>query len=414
MNKDIWRNKFLLIIIFLFVWLVPTTISVPEQSRTETIVIAVGVDKNEEDYEISLQYIIPHSSTSSESLDIITEKDKSVDGAIQKINKELGKVSGFAHCRVVVFNDKAAEDNITNILDDIIRKKTNTNNIVLISTPDSAKDVLVTSNNLDSNLYTFLNNSAFSNELKGYESLKSIGDYYDSYFGLDKCLCVNIIETEDKEKSSGGDGSGGGSETSTQNSSSSGESGSSSKGESKKLKNEGKLLIVKNAKKLVSLSSEESANLNWFNNEIKKLDFEIKNFSDENLTNANVTFHVFEKEVKNKPCFKNGVPVFNVSVKVHLRPVQILSNNISQENYKINHNFLTKAMENEIKKHIFNGLKKAEENFKQNKYDVINCEEKFYKFCNKQYKDYLKNNLQDRYFLEDVVFNYKVEVVKGE
>ena len=114
--------------LFLFFWLVPTTISVPQQSRTETIVIAAGIDKKENDYEVSLQYIIPHSSTSSESLDMITEKGNSVDEAIQKINKELGKISGFAHCRVIVFNDYAAENGITDFLDCLIRKKTNTNN----------------------------------------------------------------------------------------------------------------------------------------------------------------------------------------------------------------------------------------------------------------------------------------------
>ena len=415
MFKYIWDKKFLILILLLAVLLVPKTISVPEQSRTETIVIAVGIDKVEDEYEISLQYVIPHASTSSESLDMISEKDKTVDGAIQKINKELGKVSGFAHCRVLVFNDKAGEENITNFLDDIIRKKTNTNNIVLISTPESAKDVLETSNNLDSNLYTFLNNSAFSNELRGYEDLKSVGDYYDSYFGLSKCLRVNVIDVESEEEKSQGDGSGGGSETSSQNGGSdAGASGGGSEKESKKLKNEGKILIIKDAKNLVTLSKEESENLNWFNKDIKKTDFEIKNFSDENLTNADITFHVFNKSVNLKPSFKNGRPFLDVNINIHLKPTQIISENLSQENYKINHDFLTNNLKNEVVLQIINKMKTAEQNFKLNKYDVIDCEELFYKFCNKEYKNFVKNKLGDRVFIEAVVFNYNVEVIKGE
>ena len=414
MFKTIQKNKFLLVILILLIWLVPTTISVPEQSRTETIVIAVGIDKNEDEYEVSLQYIIPHASTSSESLNMITEKGKNIDEAIQQINKELGKFSGFAHCRVLIFNDKAAEGNVTNILDSIIRKKTNTNNIILISTPKSAKDVLVTSNNLDSNLYTFLNNSAFSNELKGYENLKSIGDYYDCYFGLCKCLGVNIIDTEDKEKKSASDGSGGGSETSNQNGSEGGDSGASSKEGDKKLKNEGRILIIKNEKKLLSLSKEESDNLNWFNKNIKKIDFSINNFSDEILKNADVTFHVFNKIINYNVYFKNSLPIIDVNIKLHLRPIQVLLENISQENYKINHDFLTNKMEERIKSTIINKLKQAESNFKDNEYDVIDCEEMFYKFCNNEYKNYKNNILGNRYFIKDVTFNYNIEIVKGE
>lgn len=414
MFKTIWKHKFSLVILLLIFWLVPTTISVPEQSRTETIVIAVGVDKKEEDFEVSLQYIIPHASTSSESLNLVTEKGKSVDEAIQKINKELGKFSGFAHCRVLIFSDKVAEDNLTNVLDSIIRKKTNTNNIVLISTPDSSKDVLETSNNLDSNLYTFLNNSAFSNELKGYESLKSIGDYYGCYFGRCKCLRVNIIEIEEEKQSSQGDGSGGGSETSSQNSSEGGGGGSSSGSTSKKLKNEGKILIIKNQKKLLSLSKEESENLNWFNEDIQKLDFKLNNFSNSTLENASITFHVFNKKTKYKVYFSSGVPNVDVNIKIHLKPIQILTENISPENYKINHDFLTKDVEEAIKTTILTKLKQAENNFKNNEYDVINCEDLFFKYYPNQYKNYKNSILKDRYFIKDVNFNYNIQIVKGE
>ena len=414
MLKNILKNKFLLVICLLIVWLVPNTISVPEQSRTETIVIAVGVDKDKDEYEVSLQYIIPHASTSSESLNLISEKGKSVDECIQKINKELGKFSGFAHCRVIAFNDEACEYNTTQILDSLLRKKTNTNNIVLISTPKSAKDLLTTSNNLDSNLYTFLNNSAFSNELRGYEDLTSIGDYYDCFFGFCKCLKVNIIEVEESKESSSGDGSGGGSENSEQESGSGSGGGGQSKDKGKKLKNEGKLLIIKNEKKLISLSKEESENLNWFNKNVEKMHFEIKNISDEYLKNANLTFNVSRKEVSYKPYFKDGTPNMDVKVKVHLNLVQILSEKITQENYKINHDFLTNKVNEEISKSILEKLTQAENNFKQNKYDVLSLEEMFYKFCNKEYKAYTNSKLENRYFLEDVNFNYYVEIVKGE
>ena len=67
----------------------------------------------------------------------------------------------------------------------------------------------------------------------------------------------------------------------------------------------------------------------------------------------------------------------------------------------------------EIKKTITEKLKSAEKHFKENKYDVVLCQDKFYKYKNKEYREYKKSLSQGQEFIESVIFNYKIDVVKG-
>ena len=62
---------------------------------------------------------------------------------------------------------------------------------------------------------------------------------------------------------------------------------------------------------------------------------------------------------------------------------------------------------------MLNNLKSAEENFKQNSYDVINCYETFYKTKNKELKEFLKSLPTPEDFIKSVVFDYKIQFIQG-
>lgn len=417
MLKRLWKNKILLILLLLALWLVPITISVPEQSSTECIITAIAVDKAQDEYEVTLQYIKPAEATATESLTTATGRDKSVHRAIEKLNAQLGKFSGIAHCRVIVFSEEACQNGLTEILDNFIRQKTNSNNMLLICSTKKAKDVITTAKNLDSDLYAFLNNSAFSNELKDYEDLVTVGTFYETYFGLNNAIKINIIDTKKQEEE-------GSSSSQNASNSSSGSSGEGSAGAGTggagantsvqaELLNEGKALILKNSKPLLVLSGEQSDNLDWFNNQIKKTSFQVKNFSDENFDNASFLFDVYNKKLSTKVYFKDGKPHYDLSVKVYIRTSEITKENLTQQDYEAQQQKFSKKLIDEIKQTIIKKLKSAETDFKENKYDTIKCEELFFKFKNKEYKDYVAKMEQGKEFIEDVIFNYSVEVAKG-
>lgn len=417
MLKRLWKNKILLILIALFLWLVPITISVPEQSSTECIITAIAVDKEKDEYEVTLQYIKPAEATATESLTTATGKDKSVHRAIEKLNAQLGKFSGIAHCRVIVFSEEACQNGLTEILDNFIRQKTNSNNMLLVCSTKKAKDVLTTAKNLDGDLYSFLNNSAFSNELKDYEDLVTVGDFYETYFGPNNAIKINVIDTKKQEEES----------SSSQQSSSSASSSSSGEGSSgsgsggtggntsiqAELLNDGKAIILKNSKPLIVLYGEESDNLDWFNSQIKKTSFQVKGFTDENFDNASFLFDVYNKKLSSNVYFKDGKPHYDLHVKLFIRTSEITKENLKQQDYEAQQQKYSPKLFSAIKQTIIEKLISAEINFKQNKYDTIKCEEMFFKFKTNEYKQYKSKMLKDKEFIEDVVFSYSVEVAKG-
>lgn len=413
MLKYLWKNKLLILILILIVTMCPITISLPEQSRTESIITAVGVDKKEDEYEVSIQYVVPQSSGGQENLKISKQKGKTVGEVFEKLNLELGKTLGFAHCRFIAFNEEAGKDSLTKILDYLLRQKTNTNNIVLILTKESAGDLLATAKGIDSDLYTFLSNSSNSNEFKEYNDLTTIGDFFRSYFGEGNSLAIYIVNTE---KTAGEEG--GASPTGGESSASSGSSGSSSTdsagGETKEqIDNKERIAIIKDGKLLLSLDEEQSNDFVWFNEDVKRIIFQVNDYQDDRLGKVDTMVNIFKRFVRKKAYFdENGNPHMELNIKNYIRTSQIIADSLEQEDYEISQDhfkedFLKKVEEEAIKK-----VKKAEQHFKENNYDAIECYETFYKFKNKQLKEYLKTHSKDD-FIKQVTFHYNFTFVQG-
>jgi len=439
MFKYLWKNKLALIIILLALWLVPSTIGVPEQNRTETIITAVGIDKLDTEYEVSVQYIVPHGTESPASLQIASQKGESVGMAIEKLNLQIGKLSGFAHCKFLVFNDEAGKEDLTKIFDYFLRQKTNTNNISLINTKDSAKDLLNISNNLNSDLYSFLNNNGYSNELKDYQDVKTLGDFYMTYFSPIKCMLVNIIDVEEESSSSdsqqGQSGSGGGesdtkasgssnssggssakqgkSESGKEDSSKSASSQSQSGGGQKSIANNATMLVLKDSKSLLKLDEQTSNGMSWFNPNIKKKNFKVKNYSDKDIKDADFIIDLHNKISLSDVYFKDGKPYYKLKLILFVRTSQITSQNLKQADYEILQRRFSEDFKNAMRESVLSEIKLAEQNFKQNKYDVIDCFNKFYKFKTSELKQFLKTIENDEDFISNVNFEYEINFVQS-
>lgn len=412
MLKYLWKNKLILIFLLLAIWLIPNVIGLSEQSQTESIITAVGIDKIDNEYEVSLQYIVPSAAGGPEGLKLTTQKGKTVGETIEKIKLQLGKLSGFAHCRFLAFNDKAGEENITEMLDFLLRRKTNTNNIILINTPDSSKELLSLSSQLNSDLYSYLNNNGFSTEFGEFYNLKTIGDFYDSYFSPVKCISINRVKIKE-ENSQDSSGEQEQSKESSSSANAGGEAQSSTSSQSKKeFENKGELIIIKNAKKLLTLNEEQSDNLSWFNPEIKQDQFSIENYSEGHLENSSILFNVSNKLYSTNVYFLNNTPTMEVNLKLYVRVGEVVSKNLKQSDYEgLQRNYSSK-LKKAMNEKLLSSLKQAEEHFKQNEYDVISCFDTFFKFKNKELKNYLKSTSVQE-FIKNVKFVYNIEFVQG-
>ncbi len=433
--KYLWKNKILIALLLLLTILFPSTISTPQQSRTENIVTAVGIDKNGEEYEVSIQYVIPYADSGEGTFKMSSAKGKTVGEAVETLSVQTGRLSGFAHCRALLFNQEASEDDMTSILDYFIRIKPNTNNIVLLHTKKSSKDTLSAVKNFNGEFYTILNANGLSNDQRRYQEFKNIGDYYNSYFSPSKCIEIGVIDVMDSSSeqssqssgssggssSSGSSGSGSGSgqspnasssNTSSSNDMSSGSSGGESGGGEKKVFNSDEKLILKNAKKVALLDKEQSSNLSFFNPNIKDMSYSLEHFSDELCKDVSIIFDIHDKNCKVVPSFENGVPHYTLDLTLNMRTTEISGGNVGEEMYYILNKKFSETLKQTLKDSVANNLRQAEQHFKQYKYDVINCYETFYKFKNKEFKQYLSSLPEGKYYMEDVVFDYKITIIQ--
>ncbi len=393
----------------------PTTISLPQQSRSENIVTAVGIDKVGEEYEITLQYLIPDATSGQNSLKISSLKGQSVADAMEKINLNFGKVSGFAHCRVLVFNSEAGNQNFFNELDYFQKNKVNTNNILLVHTKDSAKDLLSSVENLNSDFYVILSRYSVEDKHNQYQALKTIGDYYNEMLGDNKTIAINSIalETSSEEspsESNGGSSSGdsGGGDNSTDGGSS-GQSSSKDSQSKGKIKNDGELCILKNDRIVSTLNSDESRHLSWFSKKVKDMTLKIENFTDETYQNADITFDIFKKKTKIKVDFVGLQPIYTLCLDVNASIVECKMDKMNKKEYKVSNRRFSEKLKGAVKDQILKELVKAEQKFVQEKYDVVHCNEYFYKFCNKKYKEIVATSSLEQ-FLSYVKFDYQINI----
>ena len=413
--RYLWKNKILIVILLLLIIMFPSSISIPQQSRTENIVTAVGIDKTGEEYEVSIQYVIPYAGDGENTFKMSSAKGKSVAEAIETLNVETGRLSGFAHCRALVFNKEASEENLTELLDYFIRIKTNTNNIVLLCAKESSKDTLSAVKNFNGEFYTILNANGFSNDQRRYQDFKSIGDYYNSFFSPSKSIAISVIDLkEDDSKSSSGGGASGGSSgnSSSSNDLSSGGGGSESGGGGgeKKVSNAGEQVVIKNSKFVALLNKEQATNLAFFNPSIRDMNYRLDHFSDEKCNDVSIYFDIHDKACKALVSFVDGKPHYTLDLTLNMRATEIVGQSVGENLYFLLNKKFTDTLKQRLTEEITSNLRQAEEHFKQNKYDVVKCYETFYKFKNKEFKAYLNTLPQDKYFLDDITFDYKITI----
>ena len=431
MRRFFKHNLVLVVLLVMALLFLPTVISKDAESESDAIVTAIGVDKQDQDYQLSLQVLVPTpASQYNQKLSVVADKGQDISSALSKIQLRLGKEVGLSHCKVFVFNDKVAQDGLTQVFDYIFRAKSNTQNIVLIHTPDSAKDFLTNSSDLENNLYFSIRNRGSFNENYLVGDQTTLGSYYTDFLGPVKTSLIATVELLD-EKQANGESSGGGTssssgasgsgsgDTSSNESASGGDSanesatGGSSSGQQQKkvIVNRGKLIVVKNGKQVMQLSPDESININWFNPKSSTGTIVVPNVTEKGLfENANVGIQVDQKTSTIKTSFKDGKPHLSLDVMLYVRTVEINQQNYTGNSYKSNSVNITPHLKELIKQQVITQAKQGFYLCQQNNVDLIKAYEHFNKYNNKHFKQYLQSlNSRDDY-LKDINLTINVQV----
>ena len=405
------RKVYISILLIALVVLFPFYMGLPQQSLDRSLILAFGIDKTENEYEVSVQVMVPESSQSGykENRQVKSNKGATIDEAIAKLQLQEGKKIAVAHANILIIGEQAIGDNINQILDYFVRNR-DIGYMAIATTPDKAKDLLETSSKSMGDKDSLLRLVNYNNEyIFGTESTmnKILSGYYSpSQTSLISRLSIIDLSQNSEDSQSG-------SQSSLQQSSQSGESGSNEQTEKKEIKNDGSLTILKQGKLATTLSALEYRGFHWLMPIVYSSFIKLENLSDENLNNATVVLDIFNSKdnIEYKLNDNNKLNI-NFETTLEYRISSVEQENYIVDNYaefmKNNTQTIRKAMQTLIN----NEINKALEISKEYQVDVWNVYDKFYQRYNKKFTKLVENNEGD--YLRDLQVFVKVNVKENK
>ncbi len=198
------------------------------------IITAAGIDREGDEFIITSQVAIPQSSTQGKATEAVqlVSRGKTVAEAFEEINAKTGWYPKLVFCNLIVFGEKAAQENVFDALDFFLRDAYLTDDCQVAVCRGLAKDLLNTSALIDPSSSAAIAKVLSSHaERVGTVRPSNLKDFSIGYFGDSQSGFLPLLKTEEQQEHIGGEQSGSSGESSS-SSSGSGEGGSSSGSES--------------------------------------------------------------------------------------------------------------------------------------------------------------------------------------
>lgn len=181
--KTLSRNKLFYVFAFLIVIMFPSTLYLQSDKDKTVVITTVGIDREEDEYNISLLAVIPKGSNDiNANLEVFEAKGKSVAEALDNLSLNSGKKIGLAHCDCIIFSLEVAEDNVAMVLDYFIRTANLTSNATLVATDGKSKDLINATKSSNNLLDLSLKNIVMFQEETSLLENVSIQKFYRNYF----------------------------------------------------------------------------------------------------------------------------------------------------------------------------------------------------------------------------------------
>ncbi len=399
-----FKNPMLIVLVVILIFFTPSAIYSPGESRRRGVVTAVGIDKMEENYEVSLLTFIPNVNQSfKEVSSVISGKGKTMADAIYNAQTAMGRRVGLAHAKTTIVSMSLMQEDIASHIDYLSRVSSLPENTVIVCTDKTAKEVLEASFSLESNVGLQLEQVIGFNAENMFVNDTSLESFYKGYYSPVKSSIIDFLTVADKQSQSMAD---------TQPAKQSGSdqvdtSGSKGTGETqdsggKRIVNQGEAVIVKSGKFTKKLTLEELNGINLLNSKAVRQNYTVKDVTlGESVVDA--TYKVRNKNVNINTHFENGYPVFETHVVLGMELVEVGGQHeklkISTESSHITPE-ISKKLDEVIKKQFAQSIKILRENST----DVIGVTEQFYRNNRKEYIKFRNSIASPEKFIQYVTF----------
>ena len=239
------------------------------------IVMAAGIDREDDTFIVTSQVAIPQSSKqgqASEAVQLVS-RGKTIGEAFEEINAKTGWYPKLVFCNLIIIGEKAAKENVFDALDYFLRDEYLSDNCLVATCNGLAKDLLDTSALVDPSSSTAMQKVLSDHAQRvGTVLPTTLREFSIGYFSDSRSGFLPILKTEPQQEevgsssgsgnggntSSGGQSSGGSSGDSSQSGSSSGGAGDEQKQKDKPVFSASETALFVNGKHVETLTSEET------------------------------------------------------------------------------------------------------------------------------------------------------------
>ncbi len=415
----------LLALIFIGLVFFPIAIIAPPESVSNPIVTAVGIDKVDDEYEVTLLTFLSYPNQSySESYQAYTCTGKTLSDALTKAGLQIGKSISLFHVHTAVVSEKLLQEDITPSLDYLIRVASLPQSCVLLATNVGTKEFIEFIKELDSQSDINLEELSFYNSNYVTWEDSTINAFMQSYYSPTRSIMMSYfpivegdidgISLSQASQSSGGGGGGsanGGGGGSSGGGSSGSSSGDSESSQSKKeLINDGSELIVKDGKKVDIISSDFLRGVNWFNSHTIGSILTLDDITDENFTHSQLIFRVNKKHIQQFLEYENGTPVYNASIKLYVSLIEV-DGDKNDRSKKFESSYISPQIREKVEEFVKKDVQMVLEKLVKDKTDILEIYSKFYSKKRAETKKFVKTLDHVDDFLGKVAFKFTVTVL---
>ena len=197
------------------------------------IVLAVGVDREDDTFILTSQIAVPESSKQGKATQTVelVSRGKTVADAFRQINAKTGWYPKLVFCKLIVLGEKTLEKNAMDALDFFSLDEYMSDNCLVACCDGLAKDILNTQALIDSAGSIAISKVLSTHaERVGTALPASLRQFCIGYFGKSKSGFLPIVQTQPQQEQVGGSGSSSGSGSSGSSGNQSGGGGQSSSG----------------------------------------------------------------------------------------------------------------------------------------------------------------------------------------
>lgn len=407
--KIMFKSPIILIFSLICVFMLPSSINTLSVAFRSAIAVAVGIDLNEQNKtEI---YVAINSSPTSESLaetnHIFCASGETIGDAFTNLNLTFGRDIKLGHTRFVMIGKNISNEDISILLDRLVRTSKMRNTVQLVYCPDSIKQMFELGSKMGNTSGLKLSEIVCHQQNDSTTSIDSnIDSFYKGYLspsGVSRLNMVKLTSDYTKGINANTDGSSGG------ESSSSGEQNESNSGGEQKqdyVSNRGEIAIFDSGKLVYTLDEELSGGLNWLNNNFNSKELMVKVNNSKFLDDAVINFDILRKSVRKESFFYKNIPFLSVQILISLSIDEIISKNVQKD---LNYGLIEDSVKSDIGNTIRGQISKVVNYAKQSKVDIYELNNMFYK---SNYKEYMKY-LNDGNTKKDIIENTNINVDIG-